>query len=127
MTPLITDLIGGNFAAGQEKVFKDIKVTPGTGNGGGDTIYRLREGIERFLITNINNAAQNAQAQSTVWIMADNFSAGVQSFNHVPGGSNLLYLDGHVDFLRYVELGDGPMNGPVANMLSVLDAAFDQF
>lgn len=127
MLPLVTDLVGGNYVEAEKKVFRDVKVPLGLGNGGGDTIYRLREGIERFLITDINNAARGAQGQSTVWIMADNFSAGVQSFNHVPGGSNLLYLDGHVEFLRYIEQGTGPMNGPVANMLSVLDAAFDQF
>ena len=22
-------------------------------------------------------------------------------FNHVPGGSNVLYMDGHVEFLKY--------------------------
>ena len=127
MMPLVTDLIGNNIVEAEKKVFKDIDVGAPYGNGGGDTVYRLREGIERFLITNINNAAQSAQAQSTVWIMADNFSAGVESFNHVPGGSNILYLDGHVDFQRYQERGDQPVNGPVANMLSVLDAAFEQF
>ena len=31
------------------------------GNGGGTTIYRLREGIERFMITDINNAAASAE------------------------------------------------------------------
>ena len=49
---------------------QDITVTAGLGNGGtGSTVYRLREGIERFLITDINNPAASAQAQSTVWIM----------------------------------------------------------
>jgi prepilin-type N-terminal cleavage/methylation domain-containing protein len=41
------------------------------GNGGGDTVYRLREGIERFLITDINNPAASAAAQSTIQIMCD--------------------------------------------------------
>jgi prepilin-type N-terminal cleavage/methylation domain-containing protein/prepilin-type processing-associated H-X9-DG protein len=78
----------------------------GLGNGGTDTIYRLREGIERFLITDINNPAASAQAQSALPIMWDNIAAkpgGNIGFNHVPGGSNTLYLDGHVAFLR---LGD---------------------
>ena len=35
------------------------------GTAGGDTLYRLREGIERFLITDINNPGASAQAQST--------------------------------------------------------------
>jgi prepilin-type processing-associated H-X9-DG protein len=27
----------------------------------------------------------------------------LQRFNHIPGGINVLYLDGHVDFLHYRE------------------------
>jgi len=30
------------------------------------------------------------------------------NFNHVPGGSNVLYMDGHVEFERYP--GDFPVN-----------------
>jgi prepilin-type processing-associated H-X9-DG protein len=34
-------------------------------------------------------------------------------FNHIPGGSNVLYMDGHVGFVRYqggmpIESGTGP-------------------
>ena len=76
----------------------------GVGNGGGDTVYRLREGIERFLITDINNPAASAKAQSQLPIMWDNIAAkagGNIGYNHVPGGCNVLYLDGHVAFQRY--------------------------
>lgn len=66
------------------------------------SILRLREGVERFLITDINNPASSARAQSESWIMDDWVSTDSgQEFNHVPGGSNVLYLDGHVEFLRY--------------------------
>ena len=27
--------------------------------------------------------------------------AGVLTFNHLPGGANVLYMDGHVEFLKY--------------------------
>ncbi|MFP4500562.1 MAG: type II secretion system protein [Candidatus Hydrogenedentota bacterium] len=91
------------------------------GNGGGETIYRLREGIERFLITDINNAARTAQAQSTVWIMSDVLATTVADFNHVPGGANVLYLDGHVDFHRYIEDGgEPPANGTVARLTGAI-------
>ena len=75
----------------------------GAGNGGGDTVYRLREGIERFLITDINNPAASAQAQSDLSVMFDQLGTGtgVPLFNHVPGGCNVLYMDGHVEFKRY--------------------------
>lgn len=74
------------------------------GNGEGTTIYRLREGIERFLITDINNPAASAMAQSTLPVMWDIVSTDQSSaqFNHIPGGANCLYMDGHVKFNKYV-------------------------
>ena len=73
------------------------------GNAGGNTIYRMREGIERFMITDINNPAASARAQSEIPLMMDQIGAGERTswFNHIPGGANVLYLDGHVSFLRY--------------------------
>jgi len=73
----------------------------GTQVGGGDTMYRLREGIERFMITDINNPAAGAQATSKIPIMWDHCTMKVIDFSHVPGGGNVLYLDGHVEFLLY--------------------------
>jgi len=73
----------------------------GTQAGGGDTIFRLRQGIERFLITDINNPAASATAASTVPILWDHVTPEVISFAHIPGGANVLYLDGHVKFLHY--------------------------
>jgi prepilin-type processing-associated H-X9-DG protein len=65
-------------------------------------IYRLREGIERFFITDINNPAASAKAQSSVWIMWDDVqSMNPSMMNHVPGGCNVLYMDGHVQFIKY--------------------------
>jgi prepilin-type N-terminal cleavage/methylation domain-containing protein/prepilin-type processing-associated H-X9-DG protein len=81
-----------------------------TGSGGSltnGTIFKTREGIERFLITDINNPAASALSQSAVPLMADMISGyqiweGSQArFNHLPGGSNVLYMDGHVEFIRW--------------------------
>ncbi len=70
--------------------------------GADKTALRLREGIERFLITDINNPAGSAMAQSTIWCLLDDTNGGNASLmNHVPGGGNVLYLDGHVEFIRY--------------------------
>lgn len=73
------------------------------GNGGGNTIYRLREGIERFMITDINNPGASAVSQSEIFIMFDHIGnyRAISMFNHVPGGCNSLYMDGHVEFVRY--------------------------
>lgn len=73
----------------------------GTQAGGGSVLFRLREGIERFLITDINNPASSARASSTIPLMWDHVSTATIDFTHVPGGGNVLYLDGHVEFLRY--------------------------
>jgi len=81
----------------------------GSGYGGGARITRLREGIERFAITDINNPGASALAQSELVVMFDTFgsfadaadAAGGVVFNHIPGGCNILYMDGHVAFVPY--------------------------
>ena len=97
----------------------------GHGNGGGDIVYRLREGIERFLITDINNPAAGSKAQSSIFIMLDLIGAGVAvaEFNHVPGGCNVLYMDGHVEFIRYIA-DDNAATPPVARSTAVLIGAW---
>lgn len=97
------------------KLNEDVEVsTPGSGwgNGGGDTIYRFREGIERFMITDINNPAGSAMAQSEIFCMMDALSTEVRNFNHTPGGSNVLFLDGHVEFIKYP--GEAPVSRALA-------------
>ncbi len=107
------------LAAIKNGLDKDLTVDAGYGTGGGTTIYRLREGIERFLITDINNAASSSKAQSDIFLMMDVVSAKASDFNHVPGGSNVLYMDGHVEFLKYP--GKAPVNHSVA-LLSLLNS-----
>jgi len=85
-----------------QTVRNDWNVSEGTGTGGAGVIYRLKEGVERFMVTDINNAAGAAQAQSALAVMWDEISGDEAShFNHVPGGCNVLYMDGHVEFLKY--------------------------
>jgi len=64
---------------------------------------RLRLGIERFFVTDINNPAASAKASSEIAVMWDEIAVygGPTTFNHVPGGGNCLYMDGHVEFLRW--------------------------
>jgi len=92
----------------------DWDVTNGVGNGGGDTIYRLKEGNERFMITDVNNPQTSAMAQSTIWGMMDTFGNydAIAYFNHVPGGCNVLFMDGHVDWIPYVAPSPGTDQTP---------------
>lgn len=78
-------------------------------------VMRLREGIERFLITDINNPAASASAQSEIFIMMDVVSLEVSDFSHVPGGSNALYMDGYVAFVKYPSTA--PVNVGTATLL----------
>lgn len=74
------------------------------GNAGQSTLLRLRDGIARHLITDVNSAGQMAMAESTLPVMWDIVSASVNGnaqFNHVPGGANVLYMDGHVSWIPY--------------------------
>ena len=88
----------------------------------GDSLPRLREGIERFFVTDINNPAASAEAQSTIPIMWDTIQqagpAGAAFYNHIPGGGNVLYMDGHVEFIRYPT--KAPICESVAWMFSVV-------
>lgn len=98
----------------------DVTVAAPYGNGKGTTILHMREGIERFLITDINNSAASAQAQSSVPVMWDRLSTVASHFNHIPGGSNLLFMDGHVTYNKF------PDSVMVNKPCAILDGAIDK-
>ena len=91
---------GPGYAARHEDFNTSVGVDYGSVPGSARVI-KTREGAERFLITDINNPASSATAQSSVPVMFDYASQNVQQFAHLPGGGNVLYMDGHVSFLRY--------------------------
>jgi len=89
------------------------------------TLYRLREGIERFFISDINNPAASNMAQSEIGIMHDEANAdlnfgGSIAFNHVPGGGNVLFMDGHVEFIKYP--GEWPICATWSELFVVADS-----
>lgn len=90
---------GGNpYAYDGDISYQDIDA-----NATERTLYRLREGIERFMITDINDAAASALAQSVIPVVWDQVAESVRrdGFNHLPGGANVLFMDGHVAYQRY--------------------------
>ena len=116
----LNDTIIENLVIADDNFDKDIPWDNVQGEG--KTLYRLREGIERFFITDINNPAGSAKAQSeipvqwdTIWTPAD---GSFSYFSHIPGGGNVLYMDGHVEFLRY------PSEWPVSRAMPTLMDAF---
>lgn len=85
------------------------------GNSDTNTVLRLREGIERFLITDINSVNTTNEGQSNIQVMWDIIATAVQSFNHVPGGLNVLFLDGHTQFEKYPQR-EGVQSEPFARV-----------
>jgi len=85
------------------------------------TQHLLKEGVERFAITDVNNPAASASAQSSTVVMLDESRAyggtgggaldGSGRFNHVPGGMNILFMDGHVEFGKLGNPSLWPVNG----------------
>ena len=99
----IKELADANIAsegAASDEDFKVSEVFAGTQVGAGNKILRVREGVERFLITDINSPT-NAVAQSQIPIMWDHYTPQIKGSCHIPGGMNVLYMDGHVHYERY--------------------------
>ncbi len=116
-----------NDGSGMRASWRDWAVDE-NGNPLPSSYMRLREGIERFSITDINNPAAGARAQSNIVVMYDAWGGDgtdawwttqptVLQFNHIPGGSNVLFMDGHVEFQRYTEneFPLGPGDGGISD------------
>jgi prepilin-type N-terminal cleavage/methylation domain-containing protein/prepilin-type processing-associated H-X9-DG protein len=94
-------LIGGDVEiVNEDWVLEDTSANPVPINGF-TSVLRLKEGIERFFITDINNPGATAKAQSVITVMNDAIAEDAANFNHIPGGSNVLYMDGHATFVKY--------------------------
>jgi len=106
------DITGGD----PEALDKDVSFVDGGGND--EIIYRFREGIERFFITDINNPAASAESQSELAVLYDTVSTAYENYNHIPGGGNVLYMDGHVSFVRYP--GEYPVSRAWASLVGTL-------
>ncbi len=98
------DSLFQQIASDYRKADQDWKLTrPLSAKLSGPIVYRTREGIERFFVTDINNAGAASQAQTDIPVMWDALSGEDPShYNHIPGGSNVLFMDGHVEFLKWV-------------------------
>ena len=82
-------------------------------------VMRIREGIERFRITDINNPSLAKISQSMFPVMFDRIDTKAIGFNHVPGGANVQYMDGHVEFVRYP--GEYPVSRAWAELINNLN------
>ncbi|MCC6697184.1 MAG: DUF1559 domain-containing protein [Candidatus Hydrogenedentes bacterium] len=69
----------------------DLPVPAGTGTGGGDKILRLRDQVT----VEAESPGMQPVAQYQIPVMFDR-----DFTHHIPAGINVLYMDGHVDFLK---------------------------
>lgn len=79
---------------------EDLPAPPGRGSGGGDKILRLRQGAESAYIKNWadyrDGSTARLTAQAHIPILIE------RPGNHEkPRGINVLYMDGHAEFLKY--------------------------
>jgi len=99
---------GGNEEIGGQ-IYLDADIPANFLGLGNPTYYRLREGIERFFITDINNPASSAVATSELPVMWDlvggidwlTRESRARMTNHIPAGGNVLYFDGHAEWVPY--------------------------
>ncbi|HOZ46482.1 MAG TPA: prepilin-type N-terminal cleavage/methylation domain-containing protein [Candidatus Hydrogenedentes bacterium] len=103
-----TDAILAAMQEGPARKNRDLTLAePPESYEGDTTIHRLKEGIERFLICDIDHADATSVGQSEIAVMWDGMCAGkAEHFPHWPGGGNVLYMDGHVEWMRYNGMND---------------------
>ena len=85
------------------------------GNAFPGEIPRLRKGIERFFITDIGNPAGAMSAQVNIVVIHDRIPKDLE-LAHLPGGVNVLFMDGHVEFVKNNEAGQFVF-GPVGEIV----------
>ena len=101
--PEVVDALASPFEAAAPTADEQVRRFDSDLPVGAQTIYRLREGVERFFISDVNDPEADNSAQTDIPVMLDRFgvAGGRLVINHVPGGCNVLYMDGHVEFVRY--------------------------
>ena len=55
------------------------------------------------------------------WDVISTEPGGFAWYNHVPGGGNVLYMDGHVEFRRYPDV-EFPITESHARMMDYLNS-----
>jgi len=60
----------------------------------------------------------SALSQSDIWIYFDGATTEIGQYNHIPGGGNILYMDGHVEFVRYPS--ESPLSRGIVELMAML-------
>ncbi len=101
--------------ASTEELGEYLRVPEGRGNDGSDRINRLRTGADRFYITDVRNVS-NTPDPGAIPVMWE------WPLNHAHAGGNVLYLDGHIEFIRYPD--EFPMTKKFIGALRLMESQF---
>ena len=99
----------------EDAFYEDLPVLEGAGTLGGDVLER----IQFWTVPYIDNdyTRRNEKLLSLLWKMPVMIE---RPENHMPRGGNVLFMDGHVKFMRYP--GEWPMTEKTIGILESLDA-----
>jgi prepilin-type N-terminal cleavage/methylation domain-containing protein/prepilin-type processing-associated H-X9-DG protein len=86
-----------------EMLSTEFEVPGGHAPGAQDRFYRVRDGVNRLFIEDINRPELTAIAETEIPLLFDSMAVqGRHLPNHiVPPGGNVLYMDGHVEYMRF--------------------------
>jgi prepilin-type processing-associated H-X9-DG protein len=90
---------------------QDLPAPPGRGSFGGEVFLRLRP--------DVCDGTDVQPGEVPVMFDVVIVSGNTLQSNHVPDGSNVLYLDGHVEFVKYPD--EFPVSNKFLEALSELD------
>ena len=62
----------------------------------GHTLFWLRDGVEQHFLKDVHDPAESARVQNSIPVAFDNPATHA----HKPNGVNVLFLDGHVQFVK---------------------------
>jgi prepilin-type processing-associated H-X9-DG protein len=94
----------------------DIAVPKGEGTGGGEKLYRLRSGLAQTVAADITIPSNANVSVSSIPVLIERPSG--RWFK--ASGGNVLFMDGHVEFLRYP--GPWPMTEKTIHALEQIRA-----
>lgn len=90
---------------------QDLPAPTGRGSFGRDVFLRLREDVCR------DSGVDSGELP--VMFDASDSSGNMTVFNHVPGGANVLFMDGHAEFMWFPQ--DFPLSPAFQETLAALD------
>jgi prepilin-type processing-associated H-X9-DG protein len=115
----------GEWAKAESLVQEDVTVPQAIAPPGAaePKVYRLREAMGRFLVTDVNDYSAIAKVESEIWTMHDRVHLNFIEFNHIPAASNVLFLDGHVELVEFMNkpTDTPPVSAAIAEAYALVD------